>query len=116
MKGSGNTNAYVGTFAAGTDYNATDGTDNIGQGTHNRISQAFSFLDEASSDFHLMETDDGAKDHGDDLSDDPDLPFSTDIDSNTRTGSWDIGADEVYNSLKINGGVKVNGGLRVERQ
>ena len=41
--GSGSTNAYIGTFAAGTDYNATDGTDNIGQGANNKISQNFFF-------------------------------------------------------------------------
>ena len=51
--GSGSTNAYIGTFAAGTDYNATDGTDNIGQGANNKISQTFSFVDAVNKDFHL---------------------------------------------------------------
>lgn len=95
IKGSGDTQAYSGTFASGTDYNATDGTDAIGQGSNNRISQTFTFVDEANDDFHLASTDTAAKDAGTNLSADPYLPFSTDIDSQGRTtGAWDIGADE----------------------
>jgi hypothetical protein len=96
VKGSGDTNAYVGTFAAGTDYNATDGTDTTGQGAHSRISQTFTFVDEANDDFHLASNDVGARNYGTDLSGDSYLPFSNDIDGQTRPGEgiWDIGADE----------------------
>jgi hypothetical protein len=46
-----------------------------------------------SEDFHLQATSD-AKGVGTDLSSDPNLSFSYDIDDNYRYGSWDIGADE----------------------
>jgi hypothetical protein len=96
VKGSGNSWTYEGTFAASTDYNATDGTDAIGQGTHNRISQTFNFADEANKDFHLTANDTSALGKGIKLasySDDPVLNFTTDIDGQTR-GGWCIGADE----------------------
>jgi hypothetical protein len=94
VKGSGDTNAYIGGFFAGTDYNATNGTDSIGQGTHNRISQAFNFVDAPNGDFHLDTSDTGAKDVGVNLSADSYLAFTTDIDGQVRTLPWDIGADE----------------------
>jgi hypothetical protein len=53
-----------------------------------------SFVNEAGFDFHLSGSDTAAKDAGADLSADADLAFSTDIDGDTRSGSWDIGADE----------------------
>lgn len=89
-------NIYIGTFAAGTDYNATDGTDDIGQGSNNRISQTFSFASEANDDFHLASTDTGARESGADLSADADLPVTTDIDGHSRPTltAFDIGADE----------------------
>jgi uncharacterized delta-60 repeat protein len=46
------------------------------------------------SDYHLNPTDTWAQDQGADLSGDANLPFSDDIDLETRSGSWDIGADE----------------------
>lgn len=99
VKGFGNSNAYNGTFAAGTDYNATDGTDNIGVGTHNKTSQTFSFVDESGKDFHLLASDTGARSSGWNLSSDAVLSFSHDVDGQTRTeryGNWDIGADAVF--------------------
>ncbi|MCK4945955.1 MAG: hypothetical protein KAS59_06810, partial [Alphaproteobacteria bacterium] len=95
VKGSGDTNAYTGTFAVGTDYNATDGTDDIGQGSNNKTEQIFSFVNEAIDDFHLSSTDLAARDSGTDLSGDADLSVSDDIDGDTRLGIWDIGADAV---------------------
>ena len=84
-----------GTFAAGTDYNATNaasiGYTVTGSGnTHDRTSQTFTFVDSANDDFHLQSGDAGAKDFGSDLSG----TFTVDIDGATRSGSWDIGADE----------------------
>jgi hypothetical protein len=49
-----------------------------------------SFVDAANGDFHLTSGDTVAKDNGTDLSG----TFTTDIDGQTRTGTWDIGADE----------------------
>jgi len=98
----GNTTADAsGTFAAGTDYNATDrasiGYTVSGSGnTHDRVSQTFSFVNGGSDDFHLTSNDAGAKDHGVDLSGDTNIAFSTDIDGQGRPcgSAWDIGADE----------------------
>ncbi len=98
VKDAGDVNAYEGTFASGTDYNATDGIDDIGTGSNNKISQTFFFVDESSDDFHLSPTDTAAKNAGVDLSSDPYLPFSTDIDGQAR-GIWDIGADEAANEV-----------------
>lgn len=86
-----------GTFAAGTDYNATDDasigyTVTGGGNTHDRVSQTFTFADESGDDFHLDTSDAGARDFG--VSDPGSGLFGDDIDGETRTGSWDIGADE----------------------
>lgn len=63
------------------------------------IYQAFvrtvTFEDEAGDDFHLDSTDTGAVDYGTDLSGDANLAFTDDIDGNTRSGTWDVGADEI---------------------
>jgi len=63
-------------------------------GTGNRISQTFTFVDALNKDFHLASADAGALDFGTDLSVDPNLSFTTDTDGQTRSGVWDIGADE----------------------
>jgi hypothetical protein len=93
------TTACTGTFAAGTDYNATNNASMnytvTGAGnTHDRLSQTFQFANEAGDDFHLLSSDTGAKDGGVDLSGDADYAFSDDVDGQARTGTWDIGADE----------------------
>jgi hypothetical protein len=99
VKGSGDSNAYVGTFASETDYNATDGTDDIGAGTHNKISQTFAFVDAVNKDFHLAPTDTAALDAGTSSPRDSIDPAGLqndiiyDIDGQLRR-QWDIGADE----------------------
>jgi hypothetical protein len=54
------------------------------------------FEDSANYDFHLSASDPNnvAIDAATDLSSDAINAFSTDIDGQTRSGSWDIGADE----------------------
>lgn len=84
-----------GTFIAGTDYNATSAaamgyTVTGGGNTHDRTSVTVSFVDAAQKDYHLAASDTGVKDQGADLS----VTFTVDIDGQTRTGTWDIGADE----------------------
>lgn len=95
----GCTAAAEGTFATGTDYNATNNssmgyTVTGGGNTHDRVSQIFSFVDESGDNFHLSPSDTSAKDTGTDLSSDADLALWRDIDGNERGASWDIGADE----------------------
>jgi hypothetical protein len=111
VKGSGNTNAYVGTFTT-SDYNATDGTDTGDGGAHSRISQTFTFADEANDDFHLASNDAGARNYGTDLSGDTYLPFSDDIDGQTRSAPWDIGADEYVAA----GGLSIPVAMDIYRQ
>lgn len=55
-------------------------------------SKTISFTDAASGDFHTSDTD--SVDQGVDLSADANYAFSTDVDRETRSGTWDIGADE----------------------
>ncbi|MFC1610573.1 hypothetical protein ACFL6C_06420 [Myxococcota bacterium] len=87
----------VGTFEAGSDYNATDSasigyTVTGGANTHDRVDQTFDFYDLSAFDFHLKGTDTGARDLGLNLADEF---FDDDIDGQTRDTDWDIGADEV---------------------
>lgn len=57
-------------------------------------SKVVTFENEGADDFHLGSGDTEAKENGADLSSDPQLAFSDDIDGDTRSGTWDIGADE----------------------
>lgn len=91
------TTAGSGTFAAGTNYNATNRsvmsyTVTGGGNANDRVSQTFTFANAGSSDWHLAETDTGAKDRG--MNDPSTGVFGYDIDGEPRYGSWDIGADE----------------------
>ncbi|MCK4553438.1 DUF2341 domain-containing protein, partial [Candidatus Parcubacteria bacterium] len=81
---------------------SSDGTADDWGGSGNRINQTFTFIDEANDDFHLASGDKGAKDYGTDLSSDADYPISNDIDYVNRGGTWDIGADEVTESVWYN--------------
>jgi len=86
-----------GTFAAPTDYNATDdasiGYTVTGSGnTHDHVSHTFTFANEGGDNFHLASTDVGAIDLG--VSDPGSGLFSDDIDGVARGATWDIGADE----------------------
>jgi len=73
---------------------SSDGTADDYGGSGNRINQTFTFIDEANDNFHLAPNDTCARNYGTDLSSDPNLAFNDDIDGETRTGTWDIGADE----------------------
>lgn len=57
-------------------------------------SKSPSFVDRPNDNYHLQSGDTACKDLGDDLTADAAYPFNQDIDLGTRTGSWDIGADE----------------------
>ena len=83
---------YSGTFTT-SNYNLSSDATSTG-GVNDKINQTVSFVDLTNKDFHLLSSDTAAKDAGTDLSGDANFAFSTDIDSQTRSGTWDIGADE----------------------
>lgn len=85
---------FSGLVDAASDYNASE--DATAPGTHSRTSQTFTFA--GTGDYHLASSDAGAKDYGTDLSADSGYAFSTDFDGDTRSGTWDIGADEYASS------------------
>ncbi len=91
------TEAFLGHFVSGSDNNATDNSENtsgdLNTSMNDRPNQTFVFVNAIGEDFHLHSTDTGATDFGADLSTHPDLPIVDDIDSETRTIPWDIGAD-----------------------
>ncbi|RLG26206.1 hypothetical protein DRN85_03710 [Methanosarcinales archaeon] len=86
------TDGFYGSFDGASDYNISDISGDA-PGANSKTCNV-SFVDEANDDFHLSSTDTCAKDSGVDLSSDPNLAFSDDIDGETRSGTWDIGADE----------------------
>ena len=91
----------AGTFA-NSDFCAAGDTSDPGAGGSNRVSQTFTFVNEAGNDFHLTTADTGAKDFGTDLSADATFDFDDDINDGTmgaaKSGelfsTWDIGFDE----------------------
>lgn len=82
----------------GSEYNISSDTTAVG--TNSKTSTTVSFVSTTlgSEDFHLQSTDTAAKDSGTDLSSDSNLSFDDDIDGDTRSGTWDIGADEYVSS------------------
>lgn len=85
-----------GAYMAGSGYNATNrssmGYTVTGGAVGDRVAQTFTFVNAGSGDYHLSSTDAGARDYG--MTNPGSGAFSTDIDGETRTGSWDIGFDE----------------------
>lgn len=80
-------------------YDGGGGTNNLSgpsqtdaPGTSARQGVTVTFVDYDNRDLHLAAADAGAKDYG--VSDPGSGLFSDDIDGVTRTGTWDIGADE----------------------
>jgi hypothetical protein len=77
----------------GSDYNVCNLDETlVGASSVSAVSAAF--VDAATGDFHLSPADTVAADRGADLSADLSLAFTTDLDGDSREGSWDIGADE----------------------
>jgi len=89
-----NTDNYNGGFAASSTNNLSGPSQADAPGSSPRNAATVSFINTSGTNFHLSASDTGARDYGVDLSGDKYLPFTTDIDGQTRTGSWDIGADE----------------------
>lgn len=111
----GNGTDYSGTFSASSVNNISEDTTSPNEAYR---SKAVTFENEAGDNFHLSSSDTNAKDAGVDLSG----VFTTDIDGQTRSGTWDIGADEyvaaagaiikTINGLAI-GSVKTYNGLAI---
>lgn len=91
---------WGGAFAASSTNNLSGPSQTDAPGSNPRNAVTVSFVNASSSNLHLSTGDAGAKDHGVNLSSNPDISFNTDIDGQTRTGTWDIGADE-YVPLNI---------------
>jgi hypothetical protein len=90
------TDGYSGTFDASSTSNVSDIASDA-PGLNPLTGRAY-FVEENDAgnlDFHLNPFDTLAKDGGVDLSADANWPFSEDMDRQTRSGSWDCGADEV---------------------
>lgn len=68
-----------------------DDTADDNGGTGHKINQTVSYVDSGNYDFHLQSGDTAAKDSGTDLS----AYTTVDVDNETRSGTWDIGADEI---------------------
>lgn len=94
--------AVVGTGAgfSGSGFNTTFSTNNatnkdFAPGENARTNQTFTFVDSASLDFHLAESDTGAKGYGLNLSTSNTASFSDDFDGILRSTVWDIGPFQV---------------------
>jgi hypothetical protein len=84
---------YSGTFSSSSDYNTSSDTTST-DGAHDQEQVNVTYANSSSQDFHLASSDTIAKNAGVDLSG----TFTTDIDGETRSGTWDIGADEYSSS------------------
>ena len=92
---SGTGDGFTAGMATGSDYNISSiANDAPSPSYRTNLVTTVSFVDSANKDFHILSSDIYAKNAGTDLSADANLPFSTDIDGQTRSGFWDIGADE----------------------
>lgn len=98
----GNTTDYyayaTGSDTVDSDYCASGDTTLAGapwsDGTHHQTSVSPTWADQGNDDYHIQAGDTALQDLGTDLSSDPDYAIAVDIDNVTRSGSWDIGADE----------------------
>lgn len=73
----------------------SDATSPDGASYQGKTAYSNYFVDYTNKDFHLKSTDTVLKDAGDNLG----SPYDTDIDGETVTGTWDIGADEYISSV-----------------
>ncbi|MEJ2690369.1 MAG: DNRLRE domain-containing protein, partial [Deltaproteobacteria bacterium] len=93
------TKGFEGTYTPVSGYNASD-LPGDAPGA-NSLTGFVQFVDEADGDLHLAEDDTLALGGGVDLSTDPDLPVTNDIDGELRSGAWDIGADQAMGTSPI---------------
>ena len=90
-------------FVGGANFNAAcknnASADGSAPGTNSRNTQTFTFVNEGADDFHLALTDAGAQGFG--FTDPASGLFLDDIDGQTRSAPWDIGADDPTTSRKF---------------
>jgi hypothetical protein len=92
------TDPYFGTFHA----NSTDNVSDIGDAPgSNPINGEPAFVDKAGDDYHLASADTVAQNAAANLSSDPFLAFTGDIDGGGRTAPWDVGADDVLATTAV---------------
>lgn len=88
------TTEFSGTFSNDSTNNASNGG-TTASSTADLTYQTFTFVASSTYDFHLDSGDSGAQDLGADLSGDSNLEITDDIDGDSRSDPFDIGADEV---------------------
>lgn len=84
-------NVSIASITAESTNNAS--SDATAVGTNAKLNQTFTFT--GAGDYHLLPGDTVALGQGADLSGDADFPVTTDIDGNTFSAPWPIGADTV---------------------
>jgi hypothetical protein len=95
LKNNGATNCdtpWTGAAGSGSTNNASSSGTVLG--ASGRTSVTPTFVDAAGGNYHLSASDTAWKDFGATLSSDATYPITADGDGVTRTGTWDIGADE----------------------
>ena len=103
-----------GNWGSGTGYNISN--DDTAPGINSKNSATVSFADSANKDFHLAPIDASARGTGINLSADPNLSFSNDIDGFWRFNIWDIGADQlqdIFISLPDSSNICANSSLPI---
>ncbi|OFZ39783.1 MAG: hypothetical protein A2504_12385 [Bdellovibrionales bacterium RIFOXYD12_FULL_39_22] len=86
---------FANSFAAVSYCASHDATANgVWPSANNQINKTFSFLNQTNFNFRLASNATAVINNGTDLSTDSSLALTKDIDGITRSGTWDIGADE----------------------
>lgn len=100
----------IGTFVTASTNDCFSGTitqdhnvssDATASGTGSKTSSTPTYVNTGTGDLHLGSSDTIAKDSGTDLSGDGNFAISIDIDGQTRSGTWDIGADEIVANISV---------------
>jgi hypothetical protein len=89
--GSGGYQICCGASYVDSDYNISN-TTLVPGGAHDKRSATVTFMNPSAGDYRLSSSDTTAAGAGENLSSDPYLPFSTDIQGLFRTDPWSIGA------------------------